>query len=712
MMKSYILDIALRSKTSDLYEPSVNPSYDPLDYALPEPIVNAKWIMEYVLAQPVFIDDHNRFTGPFRYLYDELPAPGDAYLRPNHPALSFAEKNFYNRYLDNLVVFEWQHSAPNYSFIVENGIEGSLVKIQTAKEKFADDSNKLAYLTGVQIVCEQVIAWAEKCAAAHENRAATERDPKRKKELLELAGICRNVPRKPAKSFHEGLQTILFCFKFLPDSVGTIDRTLWKLYQHDIENGIITREEAKELIAEVFVHFGHHIDPKHPQYDRSAECHFAVGGYTADGEDGFTDLSRLMVEALMELPTRKPAISMRWTKKTRYEDFKFVLDCERHDPLKRFTVVNDEPRLAALTEYCGFSYEDAVKYTTCGCNEPAIPGTVWFGGQTVNIARSLVNTLYNRTDEIIKCKTFEEFYAIYCEELRKDIAEIMHYSDIFNDIRAKDVNVLSAFLYDGCIESATGPFQYGCNKKIGGFNAMGITCVIDSLTVIKQFVFEEKRTDLAHLVEVMRNDWKSDEDLQTEIVKTAKFFGNDEPISNEMARRFTTELYRATEPYRVRNGARVIIGTLAGYNPHNMVYGRMTPATPDGRHKGEGFMVGVGQNKGKDRKGLIPLLKSIACMDPRHILTGPNVGNIFVDQKYQTDDLYFEKTVRAFEEYFKLGGIHIQLNYCNAEDLVKAKAKPEEYSNLDVRVSGFSAKFVQLHELQQDEIIMRTVEQV
>ncbi|MBE6928963.1 MAG: hypothetical protein E7463_01670 [Ruminococcaceae bacterium] len=707
-MSERVTRLAALSREQDLIAPSIPVEYDGLDLALPEPMFNAKRIAEYIVAQPVYLTEENRFTGMLRLGAAEVPA--DVFTRTNHKHIRAAQAIYYRKYVEQLVTFEWQHSAPNYRFILDHGIEGRLAAIRDARVRFADDTDKLTMLDAFETVCRGIIAWSEKCADAHEAAAAACTDDVRKQELLRLAAACRQVPAKPARSFYEGLQSIIMCFQFLPDSVGTIDRALWDLYRRDIESGAITRDEARDLIAEIFVHLSNFTPVGNGNADRSAECHFAIGGYTPDGEDGFTDLSRLMVEALMSIDTRRPAISLRWTNKTPFEVLHFMLDCERHDKNKRFAFVSDEPRIKALMNISGFSYEDAVKYTMVGCNEPSFPGALWIGGCTSNAVRSLVNTLYNRSDEVIACRDFDAFYAIFREELARDIERILFYAGKFNAMRAKDASVLSAFLLDGCIENATPPNRFGCEKKIGGFNLMGITCVIDSLSMVKQFVFDEQRTSMAHLIDVLRSNWESDPDLRTEILKTGRFFGNNDPLSDGMARRYTTDLYELTRDRRLTGDARILIGTLAGYNPHHMKYGAMMPATPDGRFDGDGLMVGTGQAGGKDRKGMLALMKSLAQMDPNGILCGPNVCNMLIDEVLIRDDRYFESVCRMIEQYFRMGGIHVQLNYVSREELEAARKTPENYRSLKVRVSGYSASFVGLPDEHQREIINRTVQ--
>ena len=410
------------SKKIDMIPEPVAVEYDPKDYALPEPIFNAKRIMEYINGQTVYITDSNRFTGMLRYWGGGVSAgvPGDSFMRSGHTFNAIANKNYYCKYQEELVCKEWQHGSPNYKKIIDKGIIGVLKDIEFYKNKYRFEKDKYLFLEAEEIVCKGVIQWAYKCADECKRAAETCSDEVRKNELIRLYDSMRNVPENPAESFYEGLCTIIFCFYFLPDSVGTLDRYLYKLYKNDIENNVLTREEAKELLQEFFVYLSNYTPPTAFQADKSAECHFAIGGYLENGEDGFNELSRLIVEALMEIDTRRPALSLRWNKKIDYENFKFYADCLRKDKNNRLAIVNDEPRIKGLMNILGFSFSEAVSYTTVGCNEIALPGAMECRTTTTNLMRSLVNTLYKRSDESIGCTSFDQFFDLYSQELTKD----------------------------------------------------------------------------------------------------------------------------------------------------------------------------------------------------------------------------------------------------------------------------------------------------
>lgn len=246
-------------------------------------------------------------------------------------------------------------------------------------------------------------------------------------------------------------------------------------------------------------------------------------------------------------------------------------------------------------------------------------------------------------------------------------------------------------------------------KKSAVAVLIGITTVIDSLTVIKQFVFDEKMLSMHELINALKNNWNGYEELRNTILKKAKHFGNDDELSNEVARRFVASLDKWNN-YENYLGRKFVFGNLIGYNEHQKFFGDMTKTTPDGRYDGDMISFGIGQSEGRDREGLTPLLSSVAKCDPDSILVGPSVTNVLLDEQLVENDNNFEKLVCMFEAYFKLGGTHFQLSYVSKEDLSNAKKSPNDYKTLRVRVSGFSDYFVFLNDALQDEIIQRTTQ--
>ena len=604
------------------------------------------------------------------------------------------------------MTFEWQHSAGDFGKIINCGLTGIKENIELSKNNHAEDKKAIEFLETQTDFCNTVIDWAHKCSDRAAAVAEKTKNETYKINLTRLSKGLKRVPENKAESFFEAVLSLYLCFSFVPDSIGLIDRYLYPYYKSDIEAGILTEEDAKAYLQELFLMLQARTSIKSANFYRGGESHCCIGGYLENGEDGFNELSRLIVDSLMELPTWIPQISLRWTDKTPHEVLRYMLDCERKDPNKRIAFVNDAPRIKGLMKYNDISYKEAVNYTMLGCNEIALPGGIVFGFDQMNILRSVENTFFNRSNDIINAESFDDFFNIYKEELFNDLQEADEICEGLQNIRNRDTNIVSNIFINGCIENAK-----SISPESARFIAVGILIglpnVIDSLSITKQFVFDKKLCSMSELVSAVKNNWVGYEGLRTLIMKEGCFFGNDDELSNKIANRFFGALdeWNSTHNYL---GKKRMFGNLVGYNEHNKFFGNGTKATPDGRFDGDMLTFGIGQGGGKDREGLTALLNSVAKCDPYFILTGPSVTNIMLDEQLIKKDESFEKLVYMFETYFKMGGTHFQLTYVSKEDLLNAQKNPDQYKSLRVRVSGFSDYFVFLNKGLQDDIISRT----
>lgn len=703
-MTERIGKLVKKTVAGGMYVSPVKTDYDRCDLFLSPIKMSAKRVCEYIRNQEPLIVPESCFTGLITF---DGSVEGDVFNRSGHKNFNIACEKFYNKPVDNLLTFEWQHSVGDFAKIINGGIVSIKDEIKKSIEKHKNDAEATQFLETQSDICDALIDWASKCSEKALSFSKTVSNEKYKKNLEKLSRALKNVPKKSASSFYEAILSLYVCYGLIPDSIGLIDRYLYPFYKSDIESGALTKEEASEYLQELFLMLQARIPISSDRFYRGGESHFCVGGYLENGEDGFNELSKLIVDSLMELPTWIPQISLRWTPKTPHEVLHYMMDCERKDPNKRIAFVNDVPRINGLMKYTGFSHEKAVHYTMIGCNEIAMPGGIVFGFDPMNIVRCVQNTFFNRSDDIINAKTFDEFYDIFQEEMFKDLSEADRIGNGFQTIRERDCNLVSSIFIDGCIESAKSVTQGGTNTYIAVGLLIGISNVIDSLSVTKQLVFDEKRITMEQLIDALRNNWNGFEDLREYILKKGDFFGNDEACSNDIAHRF----FKSLDEWNDGNNylrKKLVFGNLVGYNEHHKFFGNNTKATPDGRFQGDMISFGIGQSEGKDRNGLAALLSSVAKCDPYSVLTGPSVTNVLLDEQLIKNDENFEKLVYLFETYFKMGGTHFQLTYVSKEDLINAKKSPDKYKNLRVRVSGFSDYFVFLNEGLQDEIIQRT----
>ncbi len=703
-MNKRIESLLQKTIAGEMYVYPVKTDYDRCDLFLSPVKMSGKRVCEYIKNQEPLIFPESCFPGIITF---DGSVEGNVFNRNGHKNFAIASENFYNKPVDNLLTFEWQHSAGDFGKIINIGINGIKDNIKKSTEIHKDNANAIEFLETQTDICDSIIEWAKKCSKKAIMISKSISDKTYKRNLKRLSMSLKNVPENPASNFYEAILSLCICFGLLPDSIGLIDRYLYPFYKSDIDRDILSKEEAAEYLQELFLMIQGRTHISSDRFYRGGESHFCVGGYLENGEDGFNELSKLIVDSLIELPTWIPQISLRWTPKTPHEVLRYMMDCERKDSNKRIAFVNDEPRIKGLMKYTGLSYKRAVNYTMIGCNEIALPGGIVFGFDPMNIVRCVQNTFFNRSNDIIKAKTFDEFYDIFQEEMFKDLYEADKIGLGFQTIRSRDCNLVSNMLIDGCIENAKSVTQGGTDTYIAVGLLIGISNVIDSLSVTKQLVFDEKQITMKQLIEALQNNWNSFEELREYILKKGVFFGNDEACSNDIAHRFFKSLDKWNDGNNYLR-KKLVFGNLVGYNQHHKFFGDNTKATPDGRFDGDMISFGIGQSEGKDRNGLTALLSSVAKCDTYSILTGPSVTNILLDEQLVKNDENFEKLVYLFETYFKMGGTHFQLTYVSKEELINAKKSLDKYKNLRVRVSGFSDYFVFLNEGLQDEIIQRT----
>ncbi len=687
-----------------MYVEPVKTEFDRCDLFLNESEMNVKRLCEYILNQEPKITEYSCFTGLFNF---DGSVIGDAFNRSGHKNTQKALDTFYLKKIDNLSTMEWQHATGDYSRVLEKGLTGIIKDIDLSIAAHREPA-ELEFLYGLKKVANTLILWAEKCSTKSFEIAQTVTDTSKKDNLITLSKALLNVPKNAPKNFYEAVLCMYICFSANPDSVGTLDRYLSKFYFSDIENCILTRDKAKEYLQELFLMLQSYTHINSPHFMRGGQSHFCIGGYLEDGTDGFNELSKLIVEALMELPTYIPQITLRWTKYTPRSVLRFMMDQERKDPHKRIAFTNDDKRIDCYTRICGIPYYRAVSYTTVGCNEPAFVGAMAGSTSKGNLLRSIETLFHKKYSKIERVTSFQELYEEYERILFSDLEKILDYDDKYNLVRSRDINYISSLFACDCIENAKSLTQGGCNVAIASPMLMGGINVIDSLIVVKEYVFDNRLFTINDLISAVRSNWQGYEYLRSMIIKKTDFFGNDGETSNYVTSLFYDSLYKFMKDRKNIFGYQWLVGDLAGYNQHYKWFGDDTLATPDGRHDGDMMKFGVGQNEGKDRNGLTALLNSTIIAHKNGIACGSTVTNISLDKKIVEDDQQFEKLVDVFETYFKNGGVHFQLTYVSKEELIAAKKEPQKYGHLRVRVSGFSDYFTHLNDSIQNDIILRT----
>ncbi len=680
----------------------IQTAYDRMDLLLPDEEKNVKRICEYILNQQPLLTKYSAFTGFFRF---DGSVIGDIFNRSGHPNTDAVMSEFYCKHIDNLSAMDWQHSTSDYRNVLKVGMIGIIEEIDASVSRHTDPE-RISFLTSLKKIAQAFILWMNKCSTLTSEFAKSVAEPEYRKNLEKLSASLLNVSQNPPKSFYEAVLTVYVCFSMNPDSLGTLDRYLSDFYFEDVAKGILTRDEAKEYLQELFLMVQNATPFDSSNFTKGGQSHFCIGGRDENGKDCYNEVSELIVEALMELDTHIPEVTLRWTNDTPTECLRHLLELEKADKNKRIAFTNDDRRIDAYTKVCGIPYREAINYSLVGCNEPALLGGMCASTSHSNLAHPLEWVLHHRSDEIEKAETFDAFYAIFKDQLYSDLDQIYHYDDLYNLGRGKDISYVSCLFMNGCIEKGKSITQGGVNYAISTIMFVGNVTVIDSLSIIKQFVFEEKKLTMSELIRALRANWQGYEDLRTVILKKGCFFGNDDEISNDVAKRFYDDLYEYLKDKRTVYGYPALLGDHTGYALHFKWYGENTLATPDGRYSGEPLSYGLSQTNGRARNGLTALMNSLVKLD-EHGISSATVTNFNLDDSYVKDSACFVKTVKLLESFLKNGGIQFQLNHTDYDTLVQAKKCPEEHRHLKVRVTGYSDYFTNLNENIQDSIIQR-----
>lgn len=284
------------------------------------------------------------------------------------------------------------HKTADFEFVLKNGMRGYAEKIQASLAQYNRDVKKCALLNAMKTVLDGILDYADNCADACLKAALEQTDEIRKNELFALCEICKKVPQNPAKTFYEAVQSYWFIIMLFPDGLGRLDQYLYPFYQKDIQSGAITKEVALELIENLFIFvfvtegIGH---------EWSALNHMVVGGYLANGEDGYNELTEMILQAIRDLPTYRPQVTFRRTKKTTPEQLYHVVDA-MENRFDLIMITNDYVMIPGITSL-GIPFEAAVDYSLSGCNEMVITGKSQMGSLEghINIVTALEKTIYS-----------------------------------------------------------------------------------------------------------------------------------------------------------------------------------------------------------------------------------------------------------------------------------------------------------------------------
>lgn len=598
------------------------------------------------------------------------------------------------------------HFLPNYAELISLGTEGLHAKIKQNEHENLNQTQQN------QLNAHRIsLNGLEHFAARYKQLAI-------KNNNFEMAKLLERAPYKPAETLHEALQTIWF-FQMVIQiesldqgiSLGRIDQYLYPLYLKEKTKDYFDPDHVRDLfcafcikLSEVIPLFSERVTEMFSGLPSGQAA--TIGGLDENLQDASNELSFLLLDVIDKFKTRQPNWHARIHKhscsKFKHRIFEVVGNGGGSPAL-----YNDAVIIPSLQKR--FQEANSVwNYATVGCVEPALSGESFTSSDAAifNFALILENII--TSPKIIKkIRSMEDLWVALAKELTNQV-NYLQYCLNHIEVANKESHPIpfSSLTVKGTIETATDLSAGGANFNASGIQAVGIADLANSLVAIEELVYKKQKTTLEELACICSNNFKDQEELHARLLSCEKF-GNDQPRVDSFARQLVEMFDTEISGRKNTRGGDWIPG-LYSMTCHQSM-GKQMSALPSGRLQGEALADGLAPTDGSDRLGPTASLNSIVRIDHTRISNGINLNIKFNAEtiKGKNGSFILEGLITG---YFEQGGMQVQINVLDPQVLLAAKNAPEKHQNLLVRVSGYSAYFVDLTPEMQDEIINRTLQ--
>ena len=593
-----------------------------------------------------------------------------------------------------------------------------------------DAYNKREQLKAMDISCDAIISFALRHTEKLQMLSEKETDKIRRKELEEMADVCRRVPANAPRNYHEALQYYWFVHIGVITEVnpwdsfnpGRLDQHLYPFYKKGLEDGTLTKEKAIELLQAFWIKFNNHpAPPKMGVTSKESNTYtdFALinlGGLKADGTDAVNELTYIILDVIEEMRLLQPSSMVQVSKKNPEDYINRAMKIVKTG-FGQPSIFNPEEIIQELTGQ-GKSIEDARCGGASGCVETGAFGKeAYILTGYFNLVKILELTLFNgvnpRTGKQLGIKTgdalsfisFDDFMDAYRKQIEYFADVKIKGSNIIENIISENLPVpfLSVIIED-CIKNGKDYNAGGARYNTNYIQGVGMGTLTDCLTAIKYHVFDKKDIAFEELLNSLSADFEGFENIQHELIYNTPKYGNDDDYADMIAVKVFDYFYDAVNGRPTPRGGTYRINLLP--TTCHVYFGSVTDAMPDGRKKGLPVSEGISPVQGADRKGPTAVINTCAKLD--HARTGGTLLNQKFSPSFFKDDEDIEKISHLVRSYFRMNGHHIQFNVVNAETLREAQKHPERYKDLIVRVAGYSDYFNDLTPELQEEIIKRT----
>lgn len=643
-------------------------------------------------AHPTYVNPINSMAGVYMVNFNSYRNPG---WNPDHDYSHLHEEQ--HKYRLSTGIGGLQHFCPDLTIGLNLGWGGLLDKVRYYRQINTHDPE---FYDGLEDIIIGMQNWIRRHSESAKEMAEKEDHPQLKENLLAIADICQRLTTEPPWSFRSACQWLVFfqaAAKMYNGSGewGQLDELLRPYYEHDIQAGILTDEEAIFHIACLLL---------------SETAYIQLGGPDANGKDLTSPVSFLILEAVHRL--KIPAnIGIRVGDGIDPKLFQRGVEILFEDKMGFPKFLGDKTVTEGFMRN-GYPIELGRQRTYSGCHWLAIPGREYTMNDLIKIEFGTIFDISLKemmSDPSVEPST-QELWRRFEKHLQRAVEVIAEGIDFHLEHMHKVFPELYLDLF------CYGPVEKGLDATNGGVEYYNI-CVdgaslataADSFAAIEQRIEKEKLLTWQELMHYLETDWAGTDGERVRLMmKNIPRFGSGGSCADEWALRITNTFTALVKEKPTPKGYNMIPGLFSWAAV--IGFGKQLGATPNGRHAGDPVSHGPNPDPGFNRGSHgtpTQMVKAVASVQPGYGNTAPL--QLDMDPGIVKDEEGLNKVSALIKSHFDLGGTMVNINVLNKETILDAYNDPLKYPDLIVRVTGFSAYFASLSPELRKYVVDRIV---
>ena len=614
------------------------------------------------------------------------------------------------------------HAVIDYPRLISMGLK-KYIKLSEEKLKENNilltsdlmEADKIAFYKSMIIISKALINYSKNYAKQAELLAGKESNSIRKAELKKIAETCNQVPENPPRDLQEAVQFLWFIHMALHlenfehgISFGRLDQYLLPYYDGEVENALKLFKNLLLKTNEIIALY----DSIATQYfgGMATTQNILIGGFDKTGRDATNELTYLFLKAVDETEVPSPNLVVRLNKQTPRGIYKTIAEILAKGK-NLIGCYNDELVVESLIRF-GVPLQEARDYGVVGCVGLSTSGTSYdnTGAVFLNIPKALelalgtdtsyISQYIKNTIDSSRFTSIEEVIQAFEVNLKSMMKMAAIAANAYQQAHKKiKPTPLMSLCIKGCFENGYDVGEGSAKYNFAGIHVTGFSDVVDSLAAIDWAVFKQKQYTMTEIINAIKNNFRGFKELHNYVLNKCPKYGNDDQNADKYAKKLGEILFNSVEGLKSARGGEYRVGIHAMTT--HVGFGIFTGALPSGRKKGKPLTRDIAPGF-TGEKSLTAAINSITKLD--HSLLGNGLActlNIDPGIARINDGKILESLLKA---YIQLNGSHIQFNSISLSHLEDAQKHPEKYQNFMVRVSGYSARYIELPRAVQDDI--------